>query len=77
MTGLGASMPDVEEEEVDSCQRPLPMLTVQPRTAESAPPLSEEIEDEFLPSVDPGCNQLLLDELDEEEENSTLCKFFR
>ena len=72
MTGLGASMPDVEEEEVDSCQRPLPMLTVQPSAAESA--LSDEIEDEFLPRVDPSCNQLLLEELDDEEANSALCK---
>ena len=33
-------------------------------------------DDDFLPTVDPRSNQLLLDELDEEEENSSLCKNF-
>ena len=48
------------------------MLTVEPSAAESALP----DEDEFLPRVDPSCNQLLLEELDDEEANSALCKYF-
>ena len=68
MTGLGPSMPDVEDDEVDTGRRLLPLTS-------AASVHSDEIEDEFLPAVDPRCSQLLIDELEEEEESSSLCKF--
>lgn len=62
LSGLGQSMPDIEEDEVEG-RRLYPALPM------SQP---DEAEDDFLPAVDPRRSQLLLDELDEEEENSSL-----
>jgi hypothetical protein len=77
MTGLGPSMPDVEEDEIDSGRNFFPTSTTS-----SAPVTTSSIsevavvgptdDDEFLPTADRS--QLLLDELDDEEENSSLCE---
>ena len=78
LAGLGPSMPDVEEEEVDSGRSFLPVTTSAPAAPVTTSSHSEVAvvapsdDDEFLPTADR--NQLLLDELDDEEENSSLCK---
>ena len=79
LTGLGPSMPDVEEEEVDSGRSFFPVATTAsaPVTTSSHSDVAvvgPSDDDEFLPTADRS--QLLLDELDDEEENSSLCELF-
>ena len=67
MTGLGPVMPDVEE--VDSARPLLPLTSL---VAAVAP--DEDDDSDFLPTVDRTHQNILADELNDDEDNSAMCK---